>query len=146
MQSRLLILSFVALSWTAPVIPSALAKPNSSGPAVPTLGLKAKRLQGGGGWGRSRRTAADQRWQVDLERLDGNRIQGRVTLGRSPLASRGNLLGEIEGSRVFGSITDDGGRLIARFDGTVAADGIRGSYTDRTGEVGEWSWDGALPR
>ena len=27
----------------------------------------------------------------------------------------------------------------------VDATGISGTYTDRTGETGNWSWDGPLP-
>jgi len=34
----------------------------------------------------------------------------------------------------------------AHFHGSVGADGMRGTYRDLTGETGEWSWRGELPR
>jgi hypothetical protein len=54
--------------------------------------------------------------------------------------------GVISGDAVLGTITDGDGNLIARFSGTVSKTGIQGTYADRTGEVGEWSWDGAVPQ
>ncbi|HYD47287.1 MAG TPA: hypothetical protein VEB21_03020 [Terriglobales bacterium] len=107
----------------------------------------AKRLQGSGGW--QRRGGAKhsgQRWRLDVQRDAEDRLSGRVQLGRSPLAAAGNLSGVIAGDSVQGSIADDSGNLIASFEGTIGADGIRGRYTDRTGEVGDWTWEGALPQ
>jgi hypothetical protein len=43
-------------------------------------------------------------------------------------------------------VTDETGNHVATFVGTRTADGgLQGTYQDRTGEVGHWSWDGRLP-
>ena len=66
----------------------------------------------------------------------------------------GTLLGEAGGwlaaraalRTVSGTISDDGGNYVARFNGTISAAGMSGKYVDLSGETGDWSWDGPLPQ
>ncbi len=100
----------------------------------------------GGGWksdGKSQRAA--QRWTLDVKRAADDTVSGRVILADSPLASAGNVRGHIVGTNFSGSVTDDDGNLVAKLAGRVSKQGIDGTYTDRTGETGEWHWEGALP-
>lgn len=88
-----------------------------------------------------------QRWDIDLTRAADDALEGRVHLAGSPLLANGLLRGRVTGRRVAGSIDDAAGNHVADFVGVVAPNGsVRGSYQDRTGEVGRWSWDGPLPR
>lgn len=76
---------------------------------------------------------------VDLVR-EGDRISGTVDLTGSPLADRGVVSGTVRGGHVRGTIHSEAGDSIASFSGTVTDDGMSGSYRDRTGETGTWSW------
>ena len=108
--------------------------------------ITAQQLHGGGGWKPAAKAAvAGQQWHVDALRATDNSVRGRVSLGGSPLAQAGNLVGQISGQTLSGSVVDDTGKQIASFTGTITATGITGTYTDRTGETGNWSWDGPLP-
>jgi hypothetical protein len=108
--------------------------------------ITASQLHGGGGWKTSGKAAlAQQQWHVDALRASDNTLRGRVTLGGSPLAQAGNLVGKISGQSLSGNVVDDAGKQIVSFTGTITASGISGTYTDRTGETGNWSWDGPLP-
>ena len=99
-------------------------------------------LRGGGGW-ESPHGRAPQRWEIDVTRRDDGVIEGRVTLYGSPLLRSGALRGAIEGRRVSGSISDDDGNHVATFIGRLLpAGGWRGTYQDRSGEIGRWTWDG----
>ncbi|MDX2170027.1 MAG: hypothetical protein SF182_23355 [Deltaproteobacteria bacterium] len=101
-------------------------------------------LRGNGNWQRDGRTA--QRWDIDVTRRDDDSIEGRVTLSGSPLLRSGTLRGRLDGRRVAGSVCDDNGMQAATFVGVVTPSGVwQGTYQDRTGEVGRWSWDGAPP-
>jgi hypothetical protein len=114
--------------------------------AVPAP-ITVRDIAGGGGGKTDGKSAAPlQRWDLQVKRGDDNSIAGRVDLGGSPLAAAGNVQGHIVGSSVTGTITDDDGKQVATFTGTITADGISGKYTDRTGETGEWSWDGPPPQ
>lgn len=98
--------------------------------------------RGGGGWQREARGAA-QRWQIDVTRQTGDAIEGTVTLQGSPMLQSGTLRGTIDGKIVTGRLSDPAGNHVADFVGRIAPDGSwRGSYRDRSGEVGRWSWDG----
>jgi hypothetical protein len=109
--------------------------------------ITAQQWHGGGGWKPSAKAAvAGQQWHVDALRATDNTLRGRVSLGGSPLASAGNLVGQISGQSLSGNVVDDAGKQIASFTGTIAATGISGTYTDRTGETGNWSWDGPVPQ
>jgi hypothetical protein len=109
--------------------------------------ITASQLHGGGGWKTSGKAAVGtQQWHVDALRATDNSLSGRVTLGGSPLAQAGNLVGQISGQRLSGNVVDDNGKEIVSFTGTITASGISGTYTDRTGETGNWSWDGPLPQ
>jgi hypothetical protein len=120
--------------------------PGSFAQSAP-VAITASQLHGGGGWKPSAKAAvAGQQWHVDALRATDNTLRGRVSLGGSPLAQAGNLVGQISGQRLSGNVVDDNGKQIASFTGTVTSTGISGTYTDRTGETGNWTWDGPLPR
>jgi hypothetical protein len=109
--------------------------------------ITAREVHGGGGWktdGKAQRSA--QRWSLDVQRSDDDSIRGRISVADSPLFTDGNVEGKIDGRIVTGTISDDAGNRIATFTGIVTEIGMSGKYTDRTGEVGEWNWDGAVPR
>lgn len=101
-------------------------------------------LRGAGGWQREARDGAPQRWQIDVTRRADDVIEGTVTLQGSPLMRTGTLRGTIEDRTVSGRLIDPAGNPVADFIGRIAPDGTwRGSYRDRSGEVGRWSWDGS---
>ncbi len=105
----------------------------------------AQRLRGNGAWQRDGRNA--QRWDIDLTYRDAETVEGRVTLAGSPMLRNGGVLrGRLEGRRVSGSVSDDDGNQVATFVGVVMpSGGWQGTYQDRTGEIGRWSWSGAPP-
>ena len=81
-----------------------------------------------------------------MQRRD-DAIEATLTLQGSPLMRTGTLNGTIDGKMVSGRISDPAGNHVADFVGRIAPDGSwRGSYRDRSGEVGRWSWDGAMPQ
>ena len=101
----------------------------------------------GGGWQREAHGGAEQRWQIDSLRRRDDALEGTVTLHGSPLMATGTLHATIDGKTVSGRLADPDGNHVADFVGRIAPDGSwRGSYRDRSGEVGRWSWDGALPQ
>lgn len=97
-----------------------------------------------GSWKVDKADRAHHAWKLDVRREADDRIAGRVDLGTSALARYGNVAGTIRGSVVSGQISDDSGVKIATFRGEVDSDGIRGTYVDRSGESGAWSWQGRL--
>jgi hypothetical protein len=108
--------------------------------AEPATAFVEGRAAGDGGWKRDGTASrSTSHLSVDLVR-DGNRISGSVDLTGSPLADRGVVSGAVRGDRVRGSIVSPEGEPIASFSGTIAADGMAGTYRDRTGEQGTWSW------
>lgn len=107
----------------------------------------ARELRGGGVWQREERGAGAQRWQIVLTRRTDDTVEGAVTVVGSPMLRTGTLRGAIDGRTVSGRISDPAGNHVADFVGRIAPDGSwRGSYRDRSGEVGRWSWDGTSPR
>lgn len=107
--------------------------------------LRASELRGAGSWKTDRiAQRPSQRWDLDLKR-DGNRVSGTIDLTDSPLADRGFVEGYVSGARIDGRISDQIGRLVARFRGTIEDGAMSGTYRDRTGESGTWTWDGPLP-
>jgi hypothetical protein len=108
--------------------------------------IETQRLDGNGSWvpiGKKRR--ASQRWILSVDRDDDGKLHGSVAIADSPLARSGVVRGSMRGRHVSGTIADSRGRHIAEFRGVASADGVRGTYTDRTGETGDWVWDGPLP-
>jgi len=102
-------------------------------------------LAGSGGWKPDQQSpAATQPWTLQVTRGADNSISGRVAVARSPLLTSGNVQGQIVGENVSGTITDDAGTIVARFEGTINAGGMWGTYTDCTGGVG--AWEGAAPQ
>lgn len=109
--------------------------------------ITAQDIRGGGGWKTDGKgPAPTQRWGSQITRGPDNSLTGRVTLNGSPLANAGNVHGQIVGTNASGTLTDDAGQQIATFVGTVTQSGLSGTYTDRTGETGSWSWDGPPPQ
>lgn len=108
--------------------------------------IREHRLKGDGRWTPkgSRRTAL-QRWSLSVDFDDEGRLDGVVTIDDSPLLKSGVVRGWMRGHHLSGTILDASGKDIAEFRGVVSADGVRGTYTDRTGETGDWFWNTSLP-
>lgn len=88
-----------------------------------------------------------ERWDITVTRADNTVLEGHVTRVGSTSLQGGRLRGTIAGRRVTGSVSDAAGALVATFVGTITqSGGIHGSYHDRSGAVGRWSWDGPLLR
>jgi hypothetical protein len=106
-----------------------------------------REMHGLGSWkaeGKAQRPA--QRWNLDAVRLENDELRGRIAVSDSPvIPAGGNVEGRINGETVTGTIVDDAGNQLATFQGTITPGGIQGKYTDKTGEVGEWVWNGELP-
>ena len=86
-----------------------------------------------------------QRWSVDVKRTADGSVSGQITVEDSPLLSSGTLVGKVEGQSIAGTINDDNGLQAATFSGRRSDSGtFRGTYEDRTGEVGTWEWDAQL--
>jgi len=120
----------------------------SERPAAERAAIEARQLRGGGSWQRGAEARRDaQQWDIDVMHADDDSLRGRVTVQGSPLIRDGILQGRIDGRRVEGNVMDDAGNHVATFIGTITRDRtLQGTYQDRTGEVGRWSWDGQLPR
>jgi hypothetical protein len=104
-------------------------------------------LHGGGAWQTDGKAAlAAQRWSLDVQRGSDGSLRGHIAVAASPIVSAGNVEGKIDGQTVSGMISDDEGNALVRFEGTLTATGMAGKYTDRTGEVGAWVWDGPPPQ
>lgn len=122
--------------------PAAAERPFAAEPS--TAPLRGSTLRGSGEWQRGERGA--QRWDIEVTYRDETTIEGRVTLAGSPLLRTGVLRGTLDGRRVSGSVSDQHGNQVATFTGAVLPSGLwRGSYQDRTGEVGQWRWNDAPP-
>jgi len=78
-------------------------------------------------------------WSAELTR-EGTTITGRLVLPGMREFSTGSVNGELNGSSVSGSITDDDGNEIATFEGTLGREGFTGSFETSRGETGSWSW------
>ena len=112
---------------------------------APPAATPVQDIAGNGGWKPDQQSpAATQPWTLQVTRAADNSITGRVAIAGSPLLTSGNVQGQIVGENVSGTITDDAGTIVARFDGTINASGMWGTYTDYTGEVG--AWEGAAPQ
>lgn len=100
-------------------------------------------LRGSGSWQRQHTSGATQHWSVELTEQEDGTVAGTVTLSGSRLASRAALRGQISGRRIRGALTDPAGNHLATFYGVRGASGTwNGTYEDRSGETGRWSWDG----
>jgi len=84
-------------------------------------------------------------WQVQLKQRDDDSLSGRVLIVGSPVLDHAQIQGQITGSEVDGVLLDDNGRQVGTFSGAVRNDRVSGTYTTADGDVGDWSWDGALP-
>ena len=108
--------------------------------------IRAHRLNGSGRWAAAgNKRGSLQRWSLNVERDDDGKLDGTVVIDNSPLLKSGVVGGSMHGRHLSGTIGDASGAEIAEFRGVIAPDGVRGTYTDRTGETGEWVWDGPLP-
>jgi hypothetical protein len=139
---KTLIVSLAELTLVLVLIGRCHAEPGEIAPTQPPVAD----VIGEGGWNTAGKVAKPtQRWHVDALKLTNGLLWGRLTVSNSPVLSEGNLQGQIAGSKVAGNVMDDDGNTLATFDGTVSPTGMEGTYRDRTGEVGNWSWDGPLP-
>lgn len=133
------------LSGLLSASPPAWARPSVTERAA----ITARQVRGGGGWRTDGRAASGPvaRWDIDVTHRDDDTLEGSVTLEGSRLMQRGQLSGVVDGRRVRGNITDAAGNHIASFVGMITpGGGFAGTYQDRTGEVGRWSWEGPLPQ
>ncbi len=95
----------------------------------------------------SRASGRSEQWDITVTRATDRELEGHVTRSGRASLQGGRLHGAIAGSRVSGTVTDSGGALVATFIGTInRRGGMRGSFHDRTGASGQWSWDGPLIR
>ncbi len=115
-------------------------------PSTPAAAITDTVVQGAGTWNTDGTDPNGvQRWALNVVRNDDNTISGRVSVASSPLLNNGNVQGKIDGPTVSGTIMDDNGNQLATFTGAVTGSGMRGKYTDQTGETGDWEWDAPLP-
>lgn len=122
----------------APFMPAVANEPDAASPS-----RVEREVHGAGDWkthGKSRR--ATQRWDLAVKRTDDGFLRGRIYVRDSPLMSDGLVEAHVSGDSVAGFITDEEGEFVARFRGTVQGTRMSGTYTDRTGEPGDWEWDG----
>lgn len=108
--------------------------------------LTSTTARGDGGWKTDGLTEkVTQRWDLSLRRGADGSISGQISVDDSPLLATGTVQGRLDGRRISGVILDEAGNRAASFEGNVGADRVlRGTYTDRTGETGEWEWEGDL--
>lgn len=108
--------------------------------------IRQPRLQGGGRWkAHGRKPRPRQRWSLDVDHAADGTIRGSVNVGDSMLFAAGRVEGVVKGRRVAGTIFDERGDPVARFNGNITPGGVSGSYIDRTGGTGEWAWEGPTP-
>lgn len=55
-----------------------------------------------------------------------------------PIIEDANLEGRFDGHPMRGSTRNDRGAQLAKFGGEVTREGICGTYTQRSGEIGKW--------
>lgn len=133
----------VSIAFASSAFADGAAMRSGSGELKPAI--RADELRGGGSWktdGRGARSA--QQWELDLQRA-GERLTGSIRIADSPLLETGAVSARIRGTRVSGVILDGAGSEVAQFEGAVRRDGMSGTYRDRTGESGEWTWHGPPP-
>jgi hypothetical protein len=108
--------------------------------------VQTRDIAGAGSWqADGKAVLATRRWQLDLKRGPGTALQGTIAVAESPLVGFGKVSGRVDGKRVTGVISDARGKFVAQFEGEVSGDMMSGTYTDRTGGTGDWSWDGTVP-
>lgn len=111
----------------------------SAGTSPPT-----QQVHGRGHWGLAPR-ASISGWTLDALRFSNGEVRGRIRVANSPVIGDANLEGKVVGDAVEGQIVDDSGSVLAQFTGKISASGMAGKYKDRTGEVGDWHWEGTIP-
>lgn len=131
----------------AVLLGSAAAVLGQTAPPAVEAPIAARRVAGGGSWqSDGGAVRATRRWDLQLSRGADDALTGRVTLQGSPLLSTGTVRARIIGRNVAGTVADDAGNRAITFQGTIEADRMSGTYTDRTGETGAWAWDGPPPQ
>jgi len=103
-------------------------------------------MRADGSWGLTRPDAGQsvQRWGVEALRFKDGQLRGRIEISGSKLCDAANIEGEMSGRGVAGTLVDDEGKELATFEGALTRNGAFGTYRDRTGEVGNWVWEGEL--
>jgi hypothetical protein len=127
-------------------ISAALIVTLAVGTAAAQPDLATTELEGGGSWkvdGEAKRSS--RQWDLDLQRAEDGTITGTIRVDGSPLLSEGRVQGKLDGNLISGAIVGEDGERAATFTGLLANGRFQGKYTDRTGETGEWEWEGKLP-
>jgi len=83
---------------------------------------------------------AMHRWKARLEQTpDEGALRGSITMEGAGPARSGNVEGEITRGAVEGIITDAGGSILARFEGSGSGRSMSGTFQASDGESGTWS-------
>ena len=95
----------------------------------------------------SERRGGSERWDITVTRADDHVLEGHVTRSGAHGLQGGRIFGTFAGRRVSGTVTDPAGALLASFIGTISRrGGMSGTYHDRGGTAGRWTWEGPLVR
>jgi hypothetical protein len=99
-------------------------------------------VAGTGDWKSERQAVgrASQAWRIAATRGQDGSLYGRLEVDESPLLRAGNLSGWVVGKTVSGTVTDDDGGFLAKFEGEVDGEWMSGTYTSADGDRGTWVW------
>ncbi len=135
-------MSRIGYSWICIALCSGIAFRSVAQTSGPTDLIADGAAVGEGAW-KSSKSSPVQRWVVDVKRHDDGSLMGTVAIENSPLLSTGTLKGKLDGETLSGTVDDQSGAQALTFTGRMTdTGGCRGTYEDRTGEVGQWQWDG----
>lgn len=126
------------------VMCAAISRAEEGADSGASASMPTRQVHGGGDWGVAAR-ASSSAWTLDALRFSNGEVRGRIRVSNSPVIADANLEGKVVGDAVEGQIVDDAGSVLAEFTGKISASGMAGKYKDRTGEVGDWHWEGAVP-
>lgn len=87
------------------------------------------------------RAAAAPKWNGQIDKIQGRRFEGSVSL---PIGDRlvfGNIHGKVSWKGLSGDVTTTNGDFIGEFSGALDVDGASGTYTLADGSRGDWTWD-----
>ena len=116
------------------------AEADESRPAPPAPEINA--VAGTGDWKSERQAVgrAAQAWRIAATRGQDGSLYGRIEVDESPLLRARNLSGWVVGKTVSGTVTDDDGAFLAKFEGEVDGEWMSGTYTSADGDRGTWVW------
>jgi hypothetical protein len=103
---------------------------------------RIRAVAGRGDWKSERQAVgrAAQAWRIAATRGQDGSLYGRIEVDESPLLRTGNLSGWVVGKTVSGTVTDDDGAFLAKFEGEVDGEWMSGTYTSADGDRGTWVW------